>query len=604
MPTPETAVAVRVVSQIVLDLYNSGKDRFGTQLEKWKNTKARSNLVTKVAMARKVKAFWQRDKEVPLSSFYYPSKVTFDRGVTKNISSLRDFPSSGNFVIQGTIGQGKSIFLRYLCVQELKEAGSSRIPVFLELRTLTNEGLLKALFAAMDRLGFVVNDSLFEFYAESGKIVILLDAFDETDASLIKETIRDLEGLSEKYSQLQIIITSRPDSEIQNSRLFRVVHLAALTPNDHEPFFKRIGIKDDNARKLLHAIKSSSSEIMGLLTTPLMLTLLTIVYQAESSIPNELPDFFDSLFQTLFTKHDKSKPGLVRTQKSGLGERRLQQLFQGFCFSTLQLLSKTVLSNEEFHKILEQAFKHTDIQCDPEGFKHDVIKVVCLMQEDGYELHFIHKSVLEFYAASFVRNLHEDLAIKFYSQLSKQNSINAYKWQQVLQFLSQIDKYRYTKHFAIPDISKRLHELGIEPPYNKILNGEQVAAKAFSGVGVAFGPQDTGVYTIKYLGPLNQWSLFFHWLNDIPNILILPSNDDIHFSSREELLEKFPDATKPTYMNEELLLTIPWKTFATQKQYDKILNDIVSKINLTIDMLHSFEEFLVKEEQKLDLLDI
>jgi hypothetical protein len=78
-----------------------------------------------------VKTIWQREKKVKLSKFYYPAKVSFDTGITKTASTLKDIPQTGGVVIQGTVGQGRSVLLRYLCIQELSSHASGRIPVFL-----------------------------------------------------------------------------------------------------------------------------------------------------------------------------------------------------------------------------------------------------------------------------------------------------------------------------------------------------------------------------------------------------------------------------------------------------------------------------------------
>jgi len=303
------AVGARIIGQPLLDLYNAGKGKFEKSLSKWKNNKAQNELAKKVSSIEKVKTFWQKDKEVALTTFYYPSKLSYPNGKPKQYSSLKDFPKTGNFVIQGTVGQGKSILLRYLCVQELNADGSGRIPIFIELRSLSSAGLKDALFSAFDRLGFEIDDDLFDFYACSGKIVLLFDAFDELEESLVSKVITQLDSLVEKYDSLQIFITSRPESAIQNSRHFRVIHLARLESTDHKPFLERIGVSEDDVSRIMKAIKVSSAEISDLLATPLILTLLVVVYKAENAIPTELPEFYEKLFQTLFSKHDTSKPG-------------------------------------------------------------------------------------------------------------------------------------------------------------------------------------------------------------------------------------------------------------------------------------------------------
>lgn len=67
-----------------------------------------------------------------------------------------------------------------------------------------------------------------------------------------------------------------------------------------------------------------------------MLTLVVIVYETESQIPETLPDFFEKLFQVVFTRHDKLKAAFNRKHYTGLSEGTLQKVFEAFCFMCVQ----------------------------------------------------------------------------------------------------------------------------------------------------------------------------------------------------------------------------------------------------------------------------
>jgi len=594
----ELAVATRVLSKPIQDLYALGKSEFSHSFQKWKNEKAFRGLVRRIAAVEKVKTFWQRDKQICLSEFYYPSKVTYGDGTTKPAASLKAFPRSDNIVIQGTVGQGKSIFLRYLCIQELGDAGSERIPVFVELRMLTQKGLLCAITSALDTLGFDVTDRLFELYAESGKMVFLLDGFDELDESLIKPTIAELEYLSEKYPNLQLIVTSRPNNHIQNSRHFTVVNLAPLAPGDREPFFNRIGIKGNDISRLLLAIERSSAEVSSLLTTPLMLTLFAIVYKSEMSIPNELSDFFEVLFQTLFTKHDKSKPGFIRPQKSGLGERGLQQLFQAFCFYCLKLRLQTTLSNEAFHQAYEKARGYLDVNCKPEDFKHDIVNVACLMQEESYHLHFIHKSVLEFYAALFVKNLNDELSKKVYETL--RNTTFLESWGQVLIFLSQIDKYRFTKYYAIPVLHSQLERFGLSPPFDNIPVSDVLTRHAFNRIKVRLSMQKDHIKATA----LEGFSFHPFYFGELVRHFFYFIFDERTFLSEDHILMAYPTAEVIDDGAKNKSYKIAWDQYVSDENFQTLSASFSQLVKKSIENLRMAEEYLHSENNKSIFLDI
>lgn len=603
MSSFETAVAVRVISSVLNDLYIAGKARFEMPLSKWKNKTPQRTLVNKVASTEKVKTFWQKDKEVPLTTFYYPSKVSYPDSLPKPYRSLRDFPKTGNFVIQGTVGQGKSIFLRYLCVQELKENGSGRIPIFIELRTITSRGLKDAIINGFDRLGFVIDEDLFDFYANSGKIVLLLDAFDELDEGLVSSVTNQLENLVEKYDSLQVFVTSRPGSAIQNSRHFRVMHLARLEKSDQKPFLERIGVSETEIERILNSISKSSTEIAGLLTTPLIMTLLVVVYNSENTIPTDLPEFYEKLFQTLFSKHDTSKPGYIRAHKSGLGERKLQQLFEAFCFSTLRNKKTTKLTNEDFNILFDYALKFVDTPCSIEGFRHDITRVACLLIEDGFEFYFLHKSVLEFYAALFIKGRNEEWANKFYSRLVDNEQWRL--WSQVLSFLSTIDRYRYIKYFALPSINEAIKYFNLPEDIEQIKDPLGIIRILFPDMRVTFASDSLGNYKISTIGPDLTHTKFF--------LQMVGPDYYLHYvvksekpCSRDELLKRFPSiCTLPgNYLNEREVFHIGWEDMLTPEDLDYLLARFTLQLDRElITNRKKYFEYIKVEDSKMDLLD-
>jgi predicted NACHT family NTPase len=76
----------------------------------------------------------------------------------------------------------------------------------------------------------------------SGKFILLLDAFDELDEEVTKETFHEIERYSDKYEKLKIIVTSRPSSEIQKSTKFKIIRLAPLGEADYTPFLNKLGL--------------------------------------------------------------------------------------------------------------------------------------------------------------------------------------------------------------------------------------------------------------------------------------------------------------------------------------------------------------------------
>lgn len=459
--TVASAALVKALVKPAQDIYDLGKDRLRTQLSFLRNETSLKNMAKSLRKIDKVKTFWTGDKETSLYSFYYPSRLILEGSRPTTVHSLADLPASQCYVVEGTVGQGKSIFLRFLASSELKRGGDLRIPIFAELRfLLAEEEFDSFLFSAFEAAGLRITPELFVVYAKSGRIVLFLDAFDELDPALVKKTIRNLDRLVGLYPNLQIIVSARPDSDIQLASSFRVVKLAPLARADHKPFLEKLTNNHDQAGTILKAINGSASSIDGLLTTPLLLTLLVMLYAAHQHIPDTVSEFYAELFDVLFYKHDRTKSGFRRKRHVEISDSKIKKLFEGVCFFSV-LKGFRSFKDKQFVECLEQAGKSTLVDVDLQGLKNEFVKTACLLKEEGPELSFIHKSVQEFYSASFVARSSDEFARNFYGTLVARGTFRG--WHQQLTFLAEIDEWRYSKFYWLPIVEKMASVLVLSP---------------------------------------------------------------------------------------------------------------------------------------------
>lgn len=446
---------LKAAAPIIKDLYENAKGETRKSLTKWGTKSFPKKFSRSLSDIDTVRTIWSPEKNVSLRNFYYPCKVVSRSGEHQDISTISDL-GKGCVVLQGIVGQGKSILLRYLALQEILHSTNPRIPLFLELRKLSKStSLLEGISRSLSDYDIKVNDDSFSYLASSGKIVLLLDGFDELEASISKETTLSIESLSIQYPELQIIVSSRPNNEIQKLSTFDVLNIAPLQPTDYLPFLEKLGVATTKAAEIVHAINASPSKVSELITTPLMLTLVVFVYQSEKQIPVELPEFFEKLFYTVFTRHDKLKAVFERQHYSGLSERKLQILFEAFCFMSMQLGNSRTLKPEQFTEAFELAQDYVEgSKCAEADFRKDIIKVACLMLEEGFhEATFLHKSIAEYHASAFIKSSDDNFATRFYAEAAS----NWQHWQECLNFLKSIDPYRFSKYFAIVNISKSIH---------------------------------------------------------------------------------------------------------------------------------------------------
>jgi hypothetical protein len=458
---------------------------------------------------------------------------------------------------------------------------------------------LKAtLFVALENLGFDVNDALFDYYAESGKLVLLLDGFDELIEDQVVPVITQLENWAERYPTFQVIVSSRPGGEIQKSPHFSVVRLAPLGGDDHKPFLTKIGVRGKQLTNLLAAVDQSPSQVKEFLNTPLLLTLLTIVYQTDGTIPSELPEFFQVLFATVFSKHDGTKPGFKRPRRTELNDRSLQLLFESFCFSVLRRNYGVTLDEEQFVLAFEDATKfRPEHCCTHDAFRHDLVKVACLLLEDGYKLAFAHKSLLEYFCASFIGHATEKQAESIYSQINLQQ-----QWRPTLQYASYIDKYKFSKYFAIPKLQQTFDDLDVKPDEISMATAELVLNKLFENARTHFhfNPESKkfkqgGLSSFKIGPTIYTEKIFFSTVRDSITLISEEYSED-------ELLSKFGSILEASNTEGNKEYSGRWFDFLSNEKKSDILNTIYATIISMSKQLYELIEYVKNEDEKASSL--
>ncbi len=235
------AAVAKAAAPVIKDIYEGAKGATRKAFENWASAGFPKKLARQLSEIDSVRTIWSPEKNVSLRSFYYPSKLRAADNKPGRLDDITDL-GEGCVVIQGIVGQGKSILLRYLALQEILKADNPRLPVFLELRKVTKSTpLLPSIYKSMSSYGVSMDDSVFEYLASSGRMVLILDGFDELETPLVRTTTLELEHMAQQFPDLQIVISSRPNNEIQKLGSFRVLEISPLQSTDYSPFLQALG---------------------------------------------------------------------------------------------------------------------------------------------------------------------------------------------------------------------------------------------------------------------------------------------------------------------------------------------------------------------------
>ncbi len=346
------------------------------------------------------------------------------------------------------------MYLRHLCLREGERP--HYIPIFIEFRYLKYEkSLREELFDQINEFGVELDDILFDYLAQSKKLLFILDGFDEIPNLARQKISRDLETIARTYPDLKIIVSSRPDSGMGSSVYFNKYKISYLNLEQQHAFINHLYNNQQQAKEIID-ILIESKFLAEVTNTPLLLTLFAITYNARQFRPDSLSEFYSLIFPTMLYRHDRMKIGYERERKSKLTDYQMQRLFEAFSFISLNN-NKTRFSSSKFREFLDLASKHERIDENLEDkLIDDLTQITALIIPDGFDdFSFSHKSIQEYFAAVFISKIDEGKRFKFYSNLSK-NFDEFTKWQNVLSFLETIDDRGYKKSFLLPLKKKAL----------------------------------------------------------------------------------------------------------------------------------------------------
>ena len=399
-----------------------------------------------------VKTILNPDSISDLESIYFEKAISFDRG--EKVDSISYF-SSKQVLIEGGPGQGKSLYLRWLCLNEGK--GSRHIPIFIEFRNLKfKKNLKNELFEGIRDFGVDLDDELFDFLANSDKVLFILDGFDEIPNATRLSVARELETIARTYPNLRIVVSSRPDSGMGASVYFKKYIIQTLSHTCQLEFVNHLYQGGSQAQSI-NNILTQSSFLTEVTNTPLLLTIFTITYNARQFKPDSLAEFYSLIFPTMLYRHDRLKIGFERERKAGLTDYQMQRIFEALSFISLKD-NKVRFSSPKFREYLNQSSKLEKIADNLEDrLIEDITGITALVIRDGFDDYsFSHKSIQEYFAAVFINRFSDDRKLKFYQLV--QNRLDEFrKWQNTLEFLSTIDERAYNAYFLLPFKRKALN---------------------------------------------------------------------------------------------------------------------------------------------------
>ena len=419
MDEPEEPIKLALVDslgKIVSDIYQGLKGLAKDQKAAVLNDAAAgfAKLMRETYARRsKIKTIVDPDISVDLRQIFVAPHLTRESKLITFDHLVEGLQPGARVVVSGTAGAGKSLLLKAALLQII-EFWQTPIPIFVELRALNGrteepEPLKNLIVETVSSYVRGFDQNRLEHGLFHGKFMLLLDALDEVDHGIRPRVIKEILRFSERNRQTIIVVSSRPDDIFSSWEEFQVCHVKGLSKSESAQVVKNLpykNIEDLKPSFLVEIIEKQFETHREFLSVPLLLVMMLLVYRSFAEVPDKVINFYKRAFDTLFQGHDSmksesgGKPYKRRTQ-SDLALEDFTKTFAAFCAASY-IDRKISLTEDEALDLARRAITSSDVIAKPEPFLADLQQSVCVLQRDGTELSFVHRSFQEYFAATYL----------------------------------------------------------------------------------------------------------------------------------------------------------------------------------------------------------
>ena len=433
------------------------------------------------------------------------------------------FSLSNRITLIGSAGSGKSTLIKYLLVKCIEE--KIKVPIRVELRYLNNydsdlKNYINKEVFQFQKLG--VSDNKVDELLSNNYFTFFFDGFDEV--SSIKRAIvaNDIDMFTKRYPNNNYVVTSRPYADIELLPLFNNYSVSTLTIEEIETFVKKQISPEESelADKIINAINATENlKYRSFLGNPLLLSMFILTFQSYSEVPKKRSDFYQQVFDTLFSTHDSmSKMAYVREKQSGLLKQQFETVLSLFSFLSFfrnQFTFSSKYFNQELNYIKE---KNINLTFDNQLLISDFQVAIGIINKEGTDYTFPHRSLQEYFAAMYIQQLSEEHKIRIYTSMAQEMLNDSYlvlSKSHLVSLLSELDSVNVIKYFTLPII---------ESTWNDVCKTNSNSEKVyyFNTAVISF------LWTIESQKISETFELFFDYKSGIP----------IYFANKDEAQKK------------------------------------------------------------------
>lgn len=357
-------------------------------------------------------------------------------------------------LITDTAGMGKSTIMKRMFV-DIIDAGLVEvgIPIYIELNKLSKERtILCEIHEELSSLSRQFDNELLLKLIQTGGFIFFMDGFDEISISDRNEVTKDIQTfISKSGTKNYFILTSRPEGSLASFGDFQSFNINPLTKKEA---FELLGKYDMSEKKelsksLIELLASNQyNTIDDYLMNPLLVSLLYTAYDYNRSIPFEKHRFYGTVFEAYFEKHDNTKPIKPRDKRSGLNLDGFDRILRYIGYRCLITIGVKFDEDSILNAIREAKGFYGNMNFSESDFLKDLVTSVPLFCKDGTYYKWVHKSLLEYFAARFIFCDSKQNQDRILTAIYKNDHVE--KYINLLDIYYDIDNLGFIKNIEYP----------------------------------------------------------------------------------------------------------------------------------------------------------